>query len=129
MSTTRHRMVASAVVLGATVALAQGSAGAGAGPRMQGAGPSVSAPGMGAGPAQRAERQASGRWGSDYTPGWALMTTPERNEHRDRLRAMKTLEECHAYVAQHHEQMAARAKERNQPLPKPRRDACANLKP
>ena len=68
------------------------------------------------------------RWGSDYTPGWALMTQAERNEHQERLRAMKTYEECKAYMDQHREQMAARAKERGgKLLAQPRRDPCAGL--
>jgi hypothetical protein len=58
------------------------------------------------------------------------MTPQERNEHRDRMRAMKTYEECKTYQAQHHEQMAARAKERGgAALAQPRRDACSGLKP
>jgi len=70
------------------------------------------------------------RWGSEVTPGWALMTSTERNEHRERMRSMKTHEECKAYMEQHHEQMAARAKERGgKVLAPPRRDACSGLKP
>ncbi len=133
MNAIRTFLVTSTLVLTATLALAQGGPGGGAGPgagaRMQGAGPAASAPGMGAGPGQRAGRQGAARWGSDYTPGWSLMTQTERNEHRDRLRSMTSYPECQAYVAQHHEQMAARANERNQSVPKPRRDACAALKP
>jgi hypothetical protein len=69
------------------------------------------------------------RWGADYTPGWTLMSQEERNEHRDRLRSMKTYEECKTYVEQHHEQMAARAKEcGGKALAQPRRDTCAALK-
>jgi len=69
------------------------------------------------------------QWGSDFTPGWTLMSQQERNEHRDRMRSMKSYEECHAYQAQHHEQMVARAKERGGAAPaQPRRDACAGLK-
>jgi len=91
-----------------------------------GAGPVASAPGMGMGP--RGGRGA-GRWGSDYTPGWSLMNQQERNEHRDRMRSMKTYEECKAYQDQHHEQMAARAKERGvKVLAQPRHDACSSLK-
>jgi hypothetical protein len=46
------------------------------------------------------------------------------------MRSMKTYEECKTYLAQHHEQMAARAKERGgKALAEPRRDACAGLKP
>lgn len=73
--------------------------------------------------------RGAGRWGSDVTPGWAMMTPQERDEHRDRMRNMKTYDECKAYQAQHHEQMAARMKERGrQSMPAPRRDACAGMK-
>jgi hypothetical protein len=61
--------------------------------------------------------------------GWGLMTRQERTEHRDKIRSMKTYEECKAYVEQHHTQMAARAKEKGGSMPaQPRRDACAWLK-
>jgi len=72
----------------------------------------------------------AGRWGSEFTPGWTLMTEVERKEHAERMRAMTSRDECQAYVAQHREQMAARAKERGSAtLRAPRRDACAGLKP
>jgi hypothetical protein len=59
-----------------------------------------------------------------------MMTPQERNEHHERMRSMKTPEECRAYMEQHREQMAARAKERGgKALGQPRRDACAGLKP
>lgn len=68
-------------------------------------------------------------WGTDYTPGWSMMSPKERQEHRDKLKSMKTYEECKAAMDQHHEQMAARAKEKGRTLPAaPRRDACAGLK-
>lgn len=57
------------------------------------------------------------------------MNPQERTEHRDRMRAMKSYDECKVYQDQHHEQMAARAKERGgKALPQPRRDPCAGLK-
>jgi hypothetical protein len=68
-----------------------------------------------------------GRAGSDDTPGWGLMTRTERQEHRDKMRSMKTETECRDYLAKHHETMAARAKEKNVPLRGPKRDACAGL--
>jgi hypothetical protein len=78
-----------------------------------------SQPGPGRGP----------RWGSEFTPGWALMTAKERDEHRERMRGFTDYAECRKYIEQHHEQMAARAKERSRPVPaQPRRDACAGLK-
>ena len=42
---------------------------------------------------------------------------------------MHSREECDAYMSQHHDQMAERAKERGMTMPaEPRRDACAGLK-
>lgn len=111
------------VVLAAGTAAAQPASGRGPG---AGPGPGASAPGGGMGPGMG---RGAGRWGSDFTPGWAMMTPEERNEHRDRMRNMKSYEECKAYQSQHHEQMAARAKERGgKPMPGPRHDACAGLK-
>lgn len=123
----RTMVLASVVALSVGVAVAQpgGGPGPGAGP---GAGPAASAPGKGMGMGPGAGRGAA-RWGSDATPGWALMTQQERNEHRERMRSMKTYEECKTYQEQHHEQMAARAKERGgKVLAQPRRDACGGLK-
>lgn len=69
------------------------------------------------------------RSGADYTPGWSMMSPKERQEHRDKLKSMKTYEECKATMDQHHEQMAARAKEKGRAMPAaPRHDACAGLK-
>lgn len=68
-------------------------------------------------------------WGADYTPGWSMMSPQERQQHRDKLKATKTYEECKAAMDQHHEQMAARAKEKGHAMPAaPRHDACAGLK-
>lgn len=131
MKNSRVILWAATAAFAASAAVAQPAGGgtgpgAGAGP-MMGAGPSASAPGMGIGPGRG---RGAARWGSDYTPGWALMTQKERAEHREHMRSMKTYEECKAYQEEHHAQMAARAKERGgQALPQPRRDACAALKP
>lgn len=85
------------------------------------AGP-ASAPGMGG--------RHRGRFGPDHTPGWALMTPQERTEHRSRMQAMNSHDECVAYMEQHHARMVARAQERGQTRPaKPRHDACAGLRP
>ena len=92
-----------------------------------GPGPGASAPRMGMGPG--GGRGPMGRWGSDNTPGWTMMTPQERTEHQTRMRSMTNYDECKTYQAQHHEQMAARAKERGaKPLAAPRRDPCASLK-
>jgi hypothetical protein len=109
--------MAAALVLCVGAVMAQPGSGKGPGP-----GPAASAPRMGMG-------MGMGRWGSDFTPGWSLMTPQERNEHRERMRNAKTYDECKAAQQQHHEQMAARAKERGgKPLAQPRRDACAGMK-
>lgn len=97
---------------------------AGAGP--MGPGPLASAPGMGMGPGGG---RGAARWGVDDTPGWALMTPQEREQHRERMRSMKTYEECTRYQQEHHQQMVERARERGgKPLAQPRRDACRGLK-
>lgn len=124
------QMMVLASVMGASmgVAMAQPGSGKGpgAGPGPAGAGPMASAPAMGMGPGGG---RGAARAGSDATPGWALMTKQERSEHRDRMRSMKTYDDCKAYQDQHHEQMAARAKERGgKALAHPRRDACGGLK-
>ena len=73
---------------------------------------------------------ARARWGRSQTPGWAMMSESERQQHANRMRDFKSYEECKAYADQHHEQMSARAKERGQSMPaQPRRDPCAGLKP
>lgn len=130
MKNLRTMLLASlmAVSMGAAMAQPSSGKGRGAGTGPMSAGPAASAPGMGMGMGPGGGRGAA-RYGSDYPPGWALMSQQERNEHRDRMRSMKTYEECKAYQDQHHEQMAARAKERGgKALAQPRRDACGSLK-
>ena len=120
MKAMKSWFLAAGVLLSAAGAMAQQGAGAGPGPGVgMGAG-------MGAGPGMAA---GSVRWGSDDTPGWSMMTEQERKEHQERMRAMKTYEECKAYADQHREQMSARAKERGgQALAQGRRDPCGGLK-
>lgn len=120
--------VACLVALSVSASWAQGGpgGGAGSGPRMQGADPGAVAPGMG----MQRGTGPMGRWGADTTPGWSLMTPAERAEHQERMRSMKSYEECKTAMEQHREQMAARAKEKGgKALRTPRRDACAGLKP
>jgi hypothetical protein len=119
-----------AVSTGAAMAQPGSGRGPGAGTGPMGAGPAASAPGMGMGMGMGpGGGRGVARYGSDYTPGWALMSQQERNDHRDRMRSMKSYEECRSYQDQHHEQMAARAKERGgKALAQPRRDACGSLK-
>lgn len=87
------------------------------------------APGGGQGPATGGAAGQGARAGSDYTPGWSMMNSAERKEHRERMRTMKTYEECKAYAEQHHEEMKARAKERGgAALKQARRDPCEGMK-
>lgn len=134
-----HWIATATLALAATAVLAQtpaapaaaGSAAAPAASAAAGPGPGMGRMGggmggmggMGGGQGPRAAAQA----GSDFTPGWALMSREERLEHRNRMRSMKTQEECRAYLAQHHEKMAARAQEKGVPMRGPRRDACGAL--
>ena len=96
-----------------------------------GASSSTSAPsGNASAPAKPKARKSPAWWGSDVTPGWALMSWKERNEHRKKMRSMTNYDDCKAYLTEHHDKMAARAKEKGQlTLPDAKRDGCANLKP
>lgn len=58
-----------------------------------------------------------GMRGNDNVPGWSMMTAEERKAHQDKMRSFKDRESCAAYMAEHHKQMEARAKERGQTLP------------
>lgn len=130
MKNVRMMLVVALIGLPTALALAQPAGGMGAGP--MGAGPGASAPGMGMGMGMGkgpGAGRGAARWGSDFTPGWALMTPDERKDHQAHMRDMKTYDECKAYRDQHHEQMSARAKERGgKALAQPHRDACSGLK-
>lgn len=98
--------------------------GAGSGGGGAGAGPGPRAP-AGAEPSPPASRGGM-RWGEDDTPGWPMMTERERAEHHERMREMKTRQECLTYMEKHREQMAERARAQGrQALGQTRRDACA----
>jgi len=127
MKTPKSMLVAAAALfaLTATAVAAQPTGGKGQGAGAQGGGPAAATPGSGMG---KGMGPGTARAGADYTPGWSLMTEQERVEPRARMREMKTYEECHTYQLQHHDLMAARARERGSaPLPQPRRDACAGF--
>jgi hypothetical protein len=90
-------------------------------------------PGMGPGGGMGPGMGPGGRgmrfeFSKDNTPGWSLMTPEERTAHREKMLAAKTLEECKAVQEGHHQQMAARAKEKGQTLPGPRQNACDRMK-
>lgn len=104
--------------------------GGGMGPR-GGMGPG-SGPGMEAGARPCADCGAAPRrraFGFDQgnTPGWALMNKEERTAHRDKMLAFKSHSECTAYLAEHHQQMAARAKEQGKTVNPPRANACDRM--
>jgi hypothetical protein len=83
---------------------------------------------MGAGPGMMHGGGYGARSGMDYTPGWSMLTATERKEHQERMRSMKTYEECKTYMDQHRELMTERAKEKGRgALAQPRRDACAAI--
>lgn len=89
-------------------------------------GPAAGADGAQAVPAP--QRGPAARYGRSYTPGWSLMNSKERAEHRARMRDARTAAQCREIVAQQHQLMDERAKERGRaPLPGPRRDPCAGL--
>jgi hypothetical protein len=92
----------------ALAAFAQPGTGPGPGPG-PGAGPGY---GMGAGP----RAGAGPRFDETTTPGWSMMSAEERSEHQARMRSFKSYEECNAYMAQHHDLMAERAKEKGTAL-------------
>ena len=60
--------------------------------------------------------------------GSQLMTQQERIEHRNKLRAAKTVEERDQVRLQHHEEMQLRAKEKGVNLMAPRGNRCDMLK-
>lgn len=125
-STTRVSVVLALALLAAGGAMAQSASApaAASAPRMgPGMGPGPGMGGMGPG-----GRGGMMRWGSGVTPGWSMMTPAERDDHRQKMRAAKTREECQAVMAEHHQQMVERAKERGVAAPPgPRRDPCAGL--
>lgn len=119
-------VLAAAALLVAGIATAQPAGpGPGAGPCAAGA----SAP-TGANCPGPTMRGPGARWGQGWTPGWSMMSDAERQQHRDKLATIKTHDECRDYMAKHHDEMVARAKDKGIAMPaRPRRDACAGLKP
>lgn len=66
--------------------------------------------------------------GKNNVYGWQLMSAEEREAHQQKMRSMKTYEECKAYQDEHHSQMEARAKEQGKTLPAPRYNGCDRMK-
>lgn len=74
---------------------------------------------------------ARGPWAAnkDNTVGWQLMSPAERTEHQNKMRNLKTYDECKSYQDEHHKQMEARAKEKGLTLPAMGpRYGCDNMK-
>lgn len=71
--------------------------------------------------------QAEPRFGPRNTAGWSMMTPEERRAHQDRMMNFQSVEECRAYMAEHRQLMADRAKERGLKLRDPRYDMCGNM--
>ena len=68
------------------------------------------------------------RFNQNNTPGWSLMTAEERAEHRNKMLAAKTYEECKQIHEEHRKAMEARAKEKGVTLNMPRYDACDRMR-
>lgn len=121
--------VACTSLLLAGVALAQpgpgmgGGMGGGMGPGMMQGQP----PCMKGDAASPAGPNCGWRMNRRNTPGMGLMTPEERIAHRDKMRSMKSAEECQAYITEHHAQMAERAKAKGITLPTQRANACARF--
>jgi hypothetical protein len=73
--------------------------------------------------------EPGGLWGQKYTPGWSMMSGKERQEHKEKIEAIKTRDACRAFIDQVQQQMDDRAKGKGSAAKaKPPRDACAKLK-
>lgn len=122
------KIITLATVLGAALSasvLAQNGPGAGPGAGM-GAGPGAGmGAGSGAGPMMQGGRGMRGMpFNQGNTSGWTLMTAEERTAQQNRLREVKTYEECIQVQADHRTTMEARAKEKGVTLNTPRQNAC-----
>ena len=119
-----------ATLLGSILALpavAQPGPGMGGGPGMQGSGP-MAGQGMGPGKGHGQGRGHGMRHNQGNTAGWSLMTPEERTAHRDKMRSLKTYDECKLVQTEHHALMLNRAKEKGVTLPEPRLNACDRMK-
>lgn len=140
MKATKSWVLAAGVLLGAAGAMGQQGAvpapepikapdtpmGGGMGSGMGGMG---GMGGVGSGMGGMGAGMAGARAGGDDTPGWTMMSETERSAHQDRMRSMKTYEECKTYADQHREQMSSRAKERGgQAMAPAMGDPCGSLK-
>ena len=120
-----------ATLLGAVLAMpAVAQPGPGNGPGMQQGNGPMSGSGMGPGMGQgRGNGNGHGmRHNQRNTAGWGLMTQEERTAHREKMRSVKTYDECKLLQTAHHAQMTVRAKDKGVTLPEPRANACDRMK-
>jgi hypothetical protein len=79
--------------------------------------------------AQPGERCCAGmRMGPDNTSGWSMMTPKEREEHHAKMAEMKSMDQCKAYMTEHHARMSERAKERGMKMGEARHSMCMPMK-
>ena len=103
--------------------------GMGQGPGMQNSAPGQGmGPGMGFGGGRGGKGNRGGRQGMRFnqntTPGWTLMSQQEQTDHRIKMRATKTFDECTALQGEHRAVMESRAKEKGVQLQAPRKNVC-----
>lgn len=69
------------------------------------------------------------RWksGPRHNPGWGMLTPEEREQHMQKMHGLKNIDECRAYLDEHHKLIENRAKEKNQPMPRMKGDACQRM--
>ncbi len=68
------------------------------------------------------------RFDRTNTPGWTLMTGEERTAYQDKIRAVKSYDECKAIQVEQHSLMETRAKEKGVTLQGPQDNACDVMK-
>ena len=74
------------------------------------------------------QMQTPMRFGPVNTPGWSLMTSQERAEHRSKMMGFTNYEDCASYLAEHHAMMLERARKKGVTLPaEPRLGFCQRL--
>ena len=73
---------------------------------------------------------AAGPWhaAEPNTSGWYYMTPGERIEHQRRMRSFQSYEACKAYQAEHHAQMAQRARQQGGELQPRAESGCEQLR-
>ena len=64
------------------------------------------------------------RFNQNNKPGWTLMSQQEQTDHRIKMRATKTFDECTALQGEHRAVMESRAKEKGVQLQAPRKNVC-----